>query len=256
MKNVLQVLLVYILLSAGIYAQTPNLVVSAGPTGQAAALTVSSDSANPLKTFTVTGGSGQYNVVWAESSGTAISIYYGTIATAASASEPVTPPPAPSDLPIAALATAVNASLASVDAATATTVANGYETLGKAIDAGTIVSPLQLQLAASAQLLGLTSDQLTACKPFIDVVSGWIDAQQCAARLTPDHMDRYAKTYHAIAAAIKPGTIQNPKSEIRNPKQEPSTKLAPPAGNSPCADGHCPAPGPSQPARRYVRRWR
>ena len=83
---------------------------------------------------------------------------------ASGSARPATPPPAPNDLPIGTFTTAVSASLTAVDAATAATVANSYETIGKAIDAGTIVSPLQLQLATSAQLLSLTSDQLTACK--------------------------------------------------------------------------------------------
>ena len=38
MKNLLQVLLVYISLTACLYAQSPNLVVSAGSTGQASSL--------------------------------------------------------------------------------------------------------------------------------------------------------------------------------------------------------------------------
>lgn len=263
MKNVLQVLLVYFGLAACLYAQTPNLVVSAGPTGQAPTLTITSDSANPLKTFTVSGGSGQYNVTWAESNGTAIAIYTGTITTGASGTPAPTPPPV-NDLPIGTLTTAVSASLTAVDAATAATVANSYETIGKAIDAGTIVSPLQLQLATSAQLLSLTSDQLTACKGFIAAVTGWLDAQQCAARLTPDHMDRYAKAYHAIAAAIKPVTVTGvppigtPAASAKVPSPA-EPKLAPPkpvVGNSPCANGQCPAPGSSQAQPAWFRRWR
>ena len=243
MKSVLQVLLVYIAMATCLYAQSPNLVVSAGPTGQAPTLTITSDSANPLKTFTVSGGSsGQYNVVWAESSGTAITIYSGTITTAASGTTAPPPPPV-NDLPIGTLTTAVSASLTNVDAATAATVANSYETIGKAIDAGTIVSPLQLNLATSAQLLALTSDQLTACKGFIAAVNGWIDAQQCSARLTPDHMDRYARTYHAIAQAVKPGTVTPPAPAAKVPSPAESPKLAPPkpAGKSPCENGQCPA---------------
>jgi hypothetical protein len=248
-----------------VHAQTPNLIVSAGSTGQASSLTVTSDSQSPWKCFTVTGGSGQYNVIWAESTGTSGGIYFGTIATSSSGSAgPVTPPPAPNDLPIGTLTTAVSASLTAVDAATAATVANSYETIGKAIDAGTIVSPLQLQLATSAQLLSLTSDQLTACKGFIAAVTGWLDAQQCAARLTPDHMDRYAKAYHAIAAAIKPVTVTGvppigtPAASAKVPSPA-EPKLAPPkpvVGNSPCANGQCPAPGSSQAQPAWFRRWR
>jgi hypothetical protein len=258
MKNVLQVLLVYFGLAACLYAQTPNLVVSAGPTGQASSLTITSDGANPLKTFTVSGGSGQYNVTWAESNGTAIAIYTGTITTAASGTPAPTPPPV-NDLPIGTLTTAVSASLTAVDAATAATVANSYETIGKAIDAGTIVSPLQLQLATSAQLLSLTSDQLNACKPFIAAVTGWLDAQQCAARLTPDHMDRYAIAYHAIAAVIKPGIVTPPAASAKapSPAANPGGPAAPAiVPKSPCANGQCPAPGSSQAQPAWFRRWR
>ena len=122
-------------------------------------------------------------------------------------------------------------------------MANSYETIGKAIDAGTIVSPLQLNLATSAQLLALTSDQLTACKGFIAAVNGWIDAQQCSARLTPDHMDRYARTYHAIAQAVKPGVTVTGVPPVGPPAAAAETpKLAPPkpAGKSPCENGQCP----------------
>jgi hypothetical protein len=255
MKRLCSLVLLLCLAASNLYAQTPNLVVSAGSTGQATSLTVTSDSTNPWKCFTVTGGSNQYNVIWAESTGTSGGIYFGSIATSSSGSAgPVTP--APSDLPLGALATAVSSSLTAVDAATATTVANAYESLAKGIDSGTIVSPLQLQLATSAQLLSLTSDQLTACNGFIRAVNSWVDAQQSAGRLAAAHMDRYAKTYHAIAQAVKPGTVTPPpasSAKVPMAAAEP-WKVAPPqpAGNSPCASGHCPMPTMDV----WYRRWR
>jgi hypothetical protein len=247
-------------------AQSPDLVVTAGPTGQAASLTVTSDSPSPWKCFTVSGSAGQYNVTWAESNGTTGGIYFGTIALGTSASVgPVTPPAPSADLPIGALTTAVSAAIATVPSDQAATMATTYESLAKSIDTHLIVSPLQLQLATGTQLLAnFNADQLATFKSFTTVVTGWLDAQQCAAKLTSDRMDKYASVYHAIAQAIKPGTV-TPAPGAPGTPGLPATSAKPPmrtsdqapAGNSPCANGQCPAqsqPGPSQPA--WFRRWR
>jgi hypothetical protein len=218
--------------------QAPTLVVSAGSTGQAATLTVTSDSQAPWKCFTVTGGSGANNVIWAESNGTTGGIYYGTIATSSSGTAapggyPVAPPPpAPSDLPIGTLATAVSAAVTAVDPAALSTLGNSYEALANQIDAGTIVSPLQLQVVTGTQLLtNFTSEQLAGLKNFSTAVAGWIDAQQCAGRLGPDKMNKYSAAYHAIAAAIKPRTAAPAAVTIGG---------VPPLAKNPCANGQCP----------------
>ena len=126
--------------------------------------------------------------------------------------------------------------MATVDPAAATSIANAYESLGKAIDAGTIVSPLQLQLATSAQLLTFTSDQLATFKGFIAAVNGWMDGCQCSGKLTPDRMDQYAKAYHAIAATLK-------TTPVAPSSTKPGTsKPAAAVDTSPCANGHCPVP--------------
>ncbi len=210
--------------------QTPNLVVSAGPSGQAPTLTISSDSQNPLKTFTVSGGSGQYNVVWAESSGTAITIYSGTIVTATSASAGPVTPPAPADLPIGTLTTAVSAAVTGVDQATAVKMGNTYEALAKSIDTGVVVSPLQLQLATGTQLLAnFNSAELASLSKVSAAVNGWVDAQQCANHLSADHMEKYSAVYHAVGKGLGAKNL----TRISN------LKLDVPNG-SPCADGKCP----------------
>ena len=245
------------------HGQAPNLVVSAGTSGQASTLTVTSDSQSPWKCFTVSGSAGQYNVIWAESNGTTGGIYFGTIALGTSASVgPVTPPAPSADLPIGALTTAVSAAIAAVPSDQAATMATTYESLAESIDTHLIVSPLQLQLATGTQLLAnFNADQLATFKSFTTVVTGWLDAQQCAAKLTSDRMDKYASVYHAIAQAIKPDTVtpqpappatsakppmrtsdHAPSAKLPSPAESP--KLAPPkpVGNSPCANGQCPAP--------------
>ena len=157
-----------------LYAQTPSLVVSAGTQNLAPTLTVTSDSAMPWKAFTVSGGSGNYGVIWAESNGTTGGIYFGNIVTSSSGPAALpgpTPPPAPSDLPIAALSTAVSAAVSTVDPTVAGTMAVTYEGLAKSIDTGVISSPLQLQVVTGTQLLtNFTSDQLAAAKPLTAAV--------------------------------------------------------------------------------------
>jgi len=241
-------------------AQTPALAFTAGPAG----ITAASNSPATWKQYAITSGSaaGTYQVVWAESNGTAGGIYTATVTVSAampfspSAPGPVPPTPPADDLPLAALSTAVSASLNGVDPATAAAVANAYESMAQALDAGTIVSPLQLNLATSAQLLALSSDQLGACKGFIGTVSGWLDAQQCTGRLSPDHMERYARTYHAIAAAVKQGAgskEQGVKSREQGAgsKEQGAGSKAPKAqvSSSPCANGHCPVPQAEQTGR-------
>ena len=112
MKNVLQVLLVYISLVACLYAQsptpaTPNLTITAGTAvNGGSGLTLSSDSPRAWKRFAVSSGSaGQWSIVSAEhGTGDDGGIYFYTLtATAGStAVNPVAPPPAPETLPIVA----------------------------------------------------------------------------------------------------------------------------------------------------------
>ncbi len=276
MKNLLQVLLVYISLTACLYAQSPNLVVSAGSTGQASSLTVTSDSQSPWKCFTVSGGSGQYNVVWAESNGTTGGIYFGTIALGTSAG-PVTPPQPADTLPIGALTASVSAAVAGVDDGTVIAASSCYETLAKEIDAGAITSPTQLYLSLGVQTLALTDAQRTAAAPLTTAVKSWLNAQQTAGKLDETKMADYSRVFHAIAKTLKPtqGTgcpavtppAASAKVPSRTASQAPSAKvpspaepkLAPPkpvVGNSPCANGQCPAPGSSQAQPAWFRRWR
>ena len=250
------------------HGQTPNLVVSAGSTGQASSLTVSSDSAAPWKCFTVSGGSGAYNVIWAESNGTTGGIYFGAITTSTSGpgAIPAPTPPAPADLPIGTLTTAVSAALSGVDKATATKMGDTYEALAKSIDTGVIVSPLQLQLATGTHLLAnFNSTELASLKNVTAAVTGWMDAQQCCGKLSADRMDRYAMAYHATAAAIRPNATAPAASKPGN--STPAAKVDCPdtvpgvayereqlPGQSPCANGKCPKPAQNQPQPRW--RWR
>ena len=246
-----------------VHGQTPNLVVSAGSTGQAATLTITSDSSNPLKTFTVSGGNGQYNVVWAESSGTAITIYSGTITTAASGSVgPVTPPAPVNTLPIGALTTSVSAAAAGVDTAALAAMANGYDAVAQQIDTGAIANPTQLYLVTGVQLLSLTADQRTAVQPLTTAVAAWLNTQQTAGKLDETKMADYARVFHAIAKAMRPATVTPAAVTITGvppvtpaaSAKVPSAAAANPGGpaapaivpKSPCANGQCPASGPSQ----------
>lgn len=249
------------------HAQTPNLVVTAGSTGQASTLTITSDSTNPLKTFTVSGGApgtsgstAQYNVVWAESSGTAITIYSGTIVASTSGSAGPVTPPAPNDLPIGALTTSVSAAAAGVDTAALAAMANGYDAVAQQIDTGAIANPTQLYLVTGVQLLSLTADQRTAVQPLTTAVAAWLNAQQTAGKLDETKMADYSRAFHAIAKAMRPGTVtpahQAPSAKVPSPAENPGGPAAP---ASPCANGHCPASGPSQPGQSqpaWFRRWR
>jgi hypothetical protein len=124
-----------------------------------------------------------------------------------------------------------------VDPTEAATLATTYESRAKGIDTGVIVSPLQLQLATGTQLLAnFTADQLATFKGFTNVVTGWLDAQQCAGKLTADRMDKYSTAYHAVARAIKPST------PAPAPTKPGTSKPAAAVDTSPCANGHCPAP--------------
>jgi hypothetical protein len=236
-----------------IHAQTPNLVVSAGSTGQASALTITSDSQAPWKCFTVSGS----NVIWAESNGTTGGIFYGTIATATSGSAGPVTPPAPADtLPIAALTTSVSAAVAGVDDATVSAVATGYETIAKEVDAGAITTPTQLYLTTGVQLLALTSAQQTAVEPLTSTVKSWLNAQQTAGKLSEEKMADYARVFHAIAASLnrpRPGVPGTPPAPaVAKAKAVPKEAPPKPVGNSPCANGQCPTN--EQPTRRL--RWR
>lgn len=240
------------------HGQTPNLVVSAGTQNLAPTLTITSDSTMPWKGFSISGGApgtsgsaGNYGVIWAESNGTTGGIYFGTIQTSSSGPAalpgPVTPPAPTNDLPIGTLTTAVSASIATVDQATATTAATTYESLAKSVDTKVIVSPLQLQLATGTQLLAnFTSDQLGDLKNVTAAVAGWLDAQQCAGKLTADRMDKYSTAYHAIAQAIKPGVVTAAAVKITGvppiaaARAEP--KQAPTKPKSACENGQCPMP--------------
>ena len=244
------------------HGQTPNLVVSAGPTGQGPSLTVSSDSNSPWKCFTVSGGSGTYNVVWAESNGTTGGIYFGSIATSTSGQPAPGPVPTPpSDLPLGTLTTAVSAAVAGVDTAAATKMGNTYEALAKGVDSGVIVSPLQLQLATGTQLLAnFSSPELVSLSKVTAAVNGWVDAQQCSGKLSPDHMEKYSRSYHATAAAL--GTKTAPAAS-KTGNSTPAAKADPDTahktdgttdqlpGQSPCKDGHCSVPGQYQPRWRW-----
>ena len=232
--------------------QTPNLVVSAGSTGQAATLTISSDSTSPWKCFTVSGGSNAYNVVWAESNGTTGGIYFGSIATSSSGPGAVPapqPPPTPTDLPIGTLTTALATAVAGVDQATVLKMGNTYEALAKSVDSGVIVSPLQLQLATGTHLLAnFNAAELASLKNVTAAVTGWMDAQQCAGKLTPDRMDKYSRSYHATAAALGSKTTAPAATKPGTSKTAAATETAtgmvdgrsPLPGQSPCANGKCP----------------
>jgi len=232
-------------------AQTPNLILSAGTAGQASSLGITSDSARAWKRFAISGGSaGTWNVVSAEhGTGDDGGIYYYTLTVAAgSASLPPSPVPLPpsSDLPIGSLSTAVSAAIAGVDPAILTMMANSYEALAKQIDAGTIVSPMQLQVATGTQLLtNFSADQLASFKGFNTAVAGWLDAQQCAGKLTAESMTKYATVYHAIAAAVRP--IKSAASA--KPPRGSGAPAEAPKAESPCAKGQCPAP-PAKGSRR------
>jgi hypothetical protein len=245
-------------------ADTPHLVVSAGPTGQAPSLTVSSDSNASWKCFTVSGSSsGTYNVVWAESNGTTGGIFFGSIAvgTSGAPAPGPAPTPEPTDLPIGTLTTAVSAAVAGVDQATAVKMGDTYEALAKSVDTGVIVSPLQLQLATGTQMLAnFNSNELASLKNVTAAVAGWMDAQQCCGKLTSDRMDKYSRSYHATAAAIRPNATAPAASKTGN--STPAAKADPPTvpkdttgqlpGQSPCANGKCPVPSQYQ----YRGRWR
>jgi len=222
-------------------AQTPNLVLSAGTTGQASTLTIGSDSARAWKRFAVTGGSaGTYTVISAEhGSGDDGGIYYYTVVVSAGTANPgpnPPPGPSPSDLPIGTLTVACSAAVAGVDANLTGKMAVTYEGLARSIDNGLIVSPLQLQLATGTQLLAsFDADQLSTMQKLTAVISGWLDAQQCAGKLTADGIGKYATAYHAIAQAIRPGV-----PAANKPPELPAKPAIP--NMSPCANGRCPLP--------------
>jgi len=247
-----------------LHGQTPSLVVSAGSGNLANSLSLTSDSAMPWKAFTVSGGTpGSYNLIWAESNGTVGGIYFGSISTSSSGPAAVPAPgpaPAPAaDLPLAALQTAASAAIAGVPAADVAAMANTYEALAKQVDAGTIVSPLQLQLATGTHLLAsFNADQLATFKQFTAAVCGWLDAQQCAGKLTADRMDRYSRSYHAVAAAlgVKPaaaaGYVVAPVAPHRGETAPAVQKSEVRSQKSKCPDGKCPAPDQLQ----WTHRWR
>jgi hypothetical protein len=227
--------------AAHAHGQAPNLVVTAGPTGQAPALTVTSDSANSWKCFTVSGSGGQYNVVWAESTGTSGGIYFGTIvASTSGGAGPVTPPAPVETLPIGALTASVSAAVAGVDGPTVSALASGFETLANQVDAGAITNPTQLYLSLGVEALALTAPQRTAVTPLTTAVKAWLNAQQTAGKLSEEKMPDYARVFHAIAKALKPGTVTPAAAAI--PKETPAN----PVGASPCASGHCPKAEPYQ----------
>jgi hypothetical protein len=176
--------------------------------------------------------------------------------------------PAPAtDLPIGTLTSSVSAAAAGVDQATAAKMGSTYEALAKGIDNGVIVSPLQLQLATGTQLLAsFSSPELVSLSKLTAAVNGWVDAQQCSGKLTPEHMETYSRTYHAIASALgtqtspaasKPGnretgTSGSPAAKVDCPNTAPVVheREQLPA-KSPCANGHCPLPAQNQPRRRW-----
>jgi ABC-type uncharacterized transport system involved in gliding motility auxiliary subunit len=139
-------------------------------------------------------------------------------------------------------------------------MADVYDGLGKSIDGAIIVSPLQLQIATGTQLLTVFSaDQLASFKNLTTVVNGWMDGQQCAGKLTADRMDRYSATYHAVAKAIRPGTVTPPASSAKAPSpaetpkaKEPAPKEAPPKPKTACENGQCPL-NDAQPRWRWRR---
>jgi hypothetical protein len=250
---------------AGIFAcaltargQTPpNLVITAGSANLAPTLTLNSDSAMPWKAFSVlSSGTAGTNILWAESNGTTGGIYFGSVTTSTSgpALAPVgPPPPAPSDLPINTLTTAATAAIAGLPAEQVAKMAAFYENLGTAIDKGVIVSPLQLQIGTGTQLLSVFSaDELRGFKNLTTAVDGWMDAQQCANKLTADRMDKYARTYHAVAAALGANVARGAGSVARDTTHDPR-----PTTHAPCPDGKCPAPAATPgPATRWRWSWR
>jgi hypothetical protein len=134
-----------------------------------------------------------------------------------------------------------------------------YEALAKSLDNGVITSPLQLNLATGTQLLAnFNSAELASLNKVTAAVNGWVDAQQCAGKLTSDHMEKYSTSYHAAAAAIRPNktapAASKPVNSTSAAKAGPDTVILQHdriqlPGQSPCASGHCPAPA-SRP------RWR
>ncbi len=230
-------------------AQTPGLVVSASASGLTPSLVITSNSSMPWKGFTVLNQSnGTVGVLWAESDGASGGIYYGNVALSVTAAgSSVAPRPAPAtDLPLSTLSQATVAAIAGIPADEVTKMAAGYEALATQVDAGTIVSPLQLQLATGTHLLAsFDAKSLESFKGFTAAVAGWIDAQQCAGKLTPEHMEKYALVYHAIASGLHPGIA--PPQKVGTSKPNP-----PAAGPSPCANGHC--PNPETPRRRFFAR--
>jgi hypothetical protein len=237
---------------AACFAQTPNLTISAGTASVGSGLAITSDSPRTWKRFAVTSGSsgGAWSIVSAEhGTGDDGGIYFYTLTVSAGSSSPlpgpgpVTPPAPVNDLPIGTLTTACTAAVAGIPADAAGKMADTYEALAKSIDTGVIVSPLQLQLATGTQFLAnFDAPGLAAFQNLTTAVNGWLDAQQCAGRLTPDTMDKYAAAYHAIAKAIKPDTVTPPAASAKTPSA---------AGKSPCADGKCPTLAP-----QYRWRWR
>ena len=164
-------------------AQTPGLVVSASASGLTPSLVITSNSSMPWKGFTVLNQSnGTVGVLWAESDGASGGIYYGNVALSVTAAgSSVAPRPAPAtDLPLSTLSQATVAAIAGIPADEVTKMAAGYEALATQVDAGTIVSPLQLQLATGTHLLAsFDAKSLESFKGFTAAVAGWIDAQQC-----------------------------------------------------------------------------
>jgi len=223
--------------------QAPNLVVSAS----GSQLGVSSDSRSTWKQFTVTGGSaGVYNVLWAESSGTAGGIYTATLTVSAAVAVSPSIVPTPADtLPIGALTASVSAAAAGIDAATLGAAAATYETLAKEVDAGAIVTPVQLYLSMGVQTLGLSDAQRTAATPLMAAVKTWLNQQQTAGKLDDTKMPDYARALHAVAKTLSGGyTIAPAAPHLMEPA------IAP---NSPCANGKCPLPA-QEPAAGFRRR--
>ena len=246
------------------HGQTPALTVSAGTGSQASTLAIGSDSARPWKRFAVTSsGSGAFTIVSAEhGTGDDGGIYFYTLSVSAGTVTPgpVTPPAPVDTLPIGTLTTAVTAAAAGVDAAALTAMSNGYEALAQQVDAGAVATPTQLYLVMGVQILSLTGDQRAAVQPLTTAVAAWLNAQQTAGKLDETKMPDYSRVFHAIAKAMRPGTVtpahQAPSAKVPSPAENPGGPAAP---ASPCANGHCPASGPSQPGQSqpaWFRRWR
>ena len=136
-------------------------------------------------------------------------------------------------------------------------MAQGYDAVAQQIDAGAITSPTQVYLVTGVQLLSLTGPQRTAVQPVTTAVAAWLNAQQVAGKLDETKMPDYSRVFHAIAKAIKPGTVTiTGVPPIGGTPAAPAKVPSAAAGKSPCENGQCPVPGSSQPAGWFGRRWR